>query len=106
MEADMGKKEILELLDRMEAMGLPMVEECRRELEIAEMTGSKLLSNIDNKDIPFIKLAAKNTGYEIYIEKEAFSRQQTLIKGMAGVHTRDVYKDHGRFWDEFSRIKQ
>ncbi|MCP3681808.1 MAG: hypothetical protein GY861_03880, partial [bacterium] len=51
MEADnIGKKEILELLDRMEAMGLPMVEECRRELEIAEMTGSKLLSNIDNED--------------------------------------------------------
>ena len=76
------------------------------QLESDELTGSSLLTNMQACDAPVLRKAAQNTGFNIYIENEAFSCYGKKIPNTIGVYSCDIYKDHSDFWNEFNKLKK
>jgi len=81
------------------------IEKLEQDMEIAEMTGSAFIGNHQKSDEPFLKQAAKDTEYQVYVEPEAFDYLGRRVIGYIGVYTKDIYKDHGKFWDRFKELR-
>lgn len=99
-------------INRMEALGFPedMIHDLKVSNELAQMTGSRLLTNTFSKDRDYILQAVAITGFNIYIEEEVYYNTRyvkdcRLIKGMIAIYTRDIDKDHTPFWKVFDELK-
>ncbi len=78
---------------------------------VGKITGSYLLTNVEVKEKDLILQAARETAYNIYVEDEAFAgmydehSSMKPLKGLVGVWTRDMGKDHGPFWNRFRELE-
>lgn len=107
METDKEKR--TNLLKRMENTGLfppETIEKFRLDFEIAEQTGSSFITNIDIEDEEFILKAAIKTGFDVYVENDAFSRGGKKLDGCKAVYTKNIYREHGTFWKMFNKLRE
>jgi len=97
-------KRLLELMRQTGLFSKKDIEQIETEDEIAELTGSSHLINTKKENAPLIIQAARDTGYDIYIEQEAFDRNLHPLPDMIAVYTKNIYKDHGRFWKRYTEL--
>lgn len=104
MEED--KFRTLALLDLIDAVVGIDTTEMRLDLEISEMTGCKLLTNMEARDRQHVLDAVAMTGMNIFIESEAWSRDGSyVVGGHIGIWTRDIYRDHSDFWKVLNYLR-
>lgn len=102
------KERFENLLDSMEESPLfseADIQELKTDMEIAEMTGSKLLTNIGPGEKENILEAARKTGFDIYVEDYAFDRNGGRVEGCVSVYTKNIYRCHSEFWKVFKKLK-
>jgi hypothetical protein len=101
------RKECISMLRQLLALGVGSEDDIlflEQKDQIAEMTGSDFLSNIKKEWEPFILQAAKDTGFNIYVEQEALDNLGRIVEKYVGVYTRDINRSHEPFWNRFEEL--
>lgn len=96
--------------NRLNEASVELLVEAVIDRQITLLTGSRFLVNLKKENKPLILQAAKESGYRIYVEDEAFQNpllgELKPLAGMISVYTWDIKRLHLSFWDKYDEIQK